>query len=327
MYYAWSRTISDLLDACKGKKCCLLSHRNLDGDAIGSLLAIYGYLKSLNASVAVASAPIPRIYVPFFEGISFIKAADINPDPQASVCIAVDCADNQRLEGDFVARNLPIEINIDHHLGNSEFAAHNFVDPKACATSEIIARVFFDLAAPISPQMASALYVGIVKDSNRFQLPTTTADTLFIASRLVQLGASIEQISNRLFECETLNHLQLLQRFLASLKFFANKKACIGILTEDDFRETGTTLEDADNFSQYPRSIEGVEIAVVVECLPDGSFKGSLRSKTPQYRVDTIARKFGGGGHLCASGFRRSGGSLQEFLETIMQTIGEGLGG
>ncbi len=178
----------------------------------------------------------------------------------------------------------------------------NVIDTQAAATCEILAGVFLDAGVPIDPRMAQALYTGILTDTGQFRFNATSQRCFVLAGELVARGASPSEVGYQIYERETAGKMQLLQRFLASLRFECDGKVCIGFLPEGIFVETGTKTEDTEGLVDYARCIEGVEIGVLLERRPGGGVKASLRSKDPAIRVDRIAAQYAGGGHACAAG-------------------------
>jgi phosphoesterase RecJ-like protein len=146
------------------------------------------------------------------------------------------------------------------------------------------------------------LYTGIVTDTGQFRFPATSHRCFLLAGELVERGASPAVVGYELYERETTGKLQLLQRFLASLRVECDGLVCVGRLPAGIFAETGTSGEDTEGMVDYARSIEGVEIGVLIEERPEGVVKASLRAKNAAYRMDRIAAAFHGGGHACAAG-------------------------
>ena len=178
----------------------------------------------------------------------------------------------------------------------------NVIDTQAAATCEILAGVFLDAGVPIDPRMAQALYTGILTDTGQFRFNATSQRCFVLAGELVARGASPSEVGYQIYERETAGKMQLLQRFLASLRFECDGKVCIGFLPEGIFVETRTKTEDTEGLVDYARCIEGVEIGVLLERRAGGGVKASLRSKDPAIRVDRIAAQYAGGGHACAAG-------------------------
>jgi phosphoesterase RecJ-like protein len=252
--------------------------------------------------VCVNADPVPRRLEFLTRGIAFQRTDEALAGAEHRAAIFVDCADLAR-GGERLKARFPNPSGvIDHHISNARYGAVNVIDPQAAATCEILAGVFLDAGLPIDPQMAQALYTGILTDTGQFRFNATSQRCFVLAGELVACGASPSEVGYQIYERETAGKMQLLQRFIASLRFECDGKVCIGILPEGIFVETGTTTEDTEGLVDYARCIEGVEIGVLLERRAGGGLKASLRSKEPSIRVDRIAAQYGGGGHACAAG-------------------------
>lgn len=311
---AFLRTLQD-------RRVVVISHARPDGDCIGSEVALVRVLRALGIDAICANPdPVPR-RIQFAVGDTpLVNFAQL---PQGDfVAIYVDCADQGRAGKDFKARFPAPFANIDHHLSNAGYAEHNFIDAGSSATAEILAGLFLDHHLPIDPQAAQSLYTGIATDTGQFRFPSTTRRTFQIVSELMARGAQPAAAAAELYERETPGKLDLLQRFLASLRYECGGRVCIGTLPDGIYAATGTTPEDAEGLVDYARSIEGVEIGVLIE-EQGAAIKGSLRAKDPIYRVDRVAANFNGGGHACAAGLNLKNVSIAEFQAKLVAALGE----
>ncbi len=263
----------------------------------------------------------PRRLQYLVEGMPFVRPIDIGADDER-ISLWVDCADAGRAGDKARERFARPFFNIDHHLSNIGYARYNFIDAQAAATAEILAGIFLDLDLPIDELTAKALYAGIMTDTGQFRFSSTTRRTFLITAELVARGASPAEAGDEIYERESLGKLQLLQRFLASLRLDCGGLVCVGSLPNGIFEETGTTVEDTEGLVDYARAIDGVEIGVLIEERP-GALKASLRCKNPIYRVDQVAAQFGGGGHACAAGLNLKNVSLAEFRPKLLGALAE----
>lgn len=315
---------SELLAACRGKKIAVAGHMRPDGDCAASQFALADILSGAGAAevVCVNQNPLPRLYENFARGLEFLDAGAF--DDRSFEVVTVDCADYARTNLRLCER-FPSPLGcIDHHFSNHSSARINAIDPSASATAELIAGMAFDAGLEISPENAGRLYMGIATDTRQFTTPSTRPTTFEIAARLLECGAEAAGVAVELYQRETMGKLKLLGRFLETLELFENSRACMGVLKAGIFAETGSEKADSDGLVDYARSIDGVEIALLLEQMPDG-VKGSLRAKTPEMRVNEIAARFGGGGHLAAAGFTAEGERLETFREKIVRIVGEHL--
>lgn len=308
-----------LVPSLKGKHVAVVGHARPDGDCIGSQVALARVLRTLGSTVICVNLDVvPRRLQFLVQDLTFVKAPDLPPgDWQA---IYVDCADHDRA-GEKAKARFPRPFgNIDHHLSNNGYAEHNFVEVAAAATAEILAGMFFDAKLPVDKVTAQALFSGIMTDTGQFRFNSTTRRTFMLAAELVALGAHPADVGGEIYERESAGKLQLLQRFLSSLKLECGGRVCVGVLPDGVFHETGSSVEDTEGLVDYARSIDGVDIGVLIEERP-GAIKASLRSKEPRFRVDQIAAQFGGGGHACAAGLNLKNVSMADFRPKLLAAI------
>ena len=300
----------------------MLGHRRPDGDCIGSQVALTRILRAMGTNaIAVNNDPVPRTLQKFVGDTPFTDPQGIEAGDYKIV--TVDCADHARVGDELRERFPSVFLNVDHHVSNTKFAEHNFVLSDASATGEILAKFFFDSDLEVDQTTADALYLGICTDTGQFCYSGTNAAVFEVCRKLCESGCNPSMVAHELYEREKPGRIQLLQKFLASFRMEFNDSVCIGSIREDFYQETGTKPEDAENFVDYARSLEGVEIGVLVEDR-NGKLKGSFRAKDKKYRVDLLAKQFSGGGHACAAGFNVDV-PFDEFYPNLVNSIGEHL--
>lgn len=292
-----------LIQQLAGRPVAVIGHARPDGDCIGSQVGLARVLAARGIEVTCVNPdPVPRRLQFLVPGMRFLRTDDILPRSGRYTAIFVDCADGAR-GGDRLQKAFPRPFMvIDHHLSNSGYGDHNFIDTGSAATAEILTGMFLDNAFVIDAPAAQALYAGILTDTGQFRFQSTSHRTFVLAAELLQRGARPSEAGYELYERETPGKLQLLQRFLASFEMECGGRLCLGRLTPRDFTETGTSAEDTEGLVDYARSIDGVDVGVLIEERDDGTYKASLRAKDPIYRVDRVAAQFNGGGHACAAG-------------------------
>ena len=317
-----SASFAELIRQLEGFSVLVLGHRRPDGDCIGSQVALTRILRALRINaIAVNNDPVPRTLQKFVGDTPFTDPQGIEAGDYKIV--TVDCADHARVGDELRERFPSVFLNVDHHVSNTKFAEHNFVLSDASATGEILAKFFFDSDLEVDQTTADALYLGICTDTGQFCYSGTNAAVFEVCRKLCESGCNPSMVAHELYEREKPGRIQLLQKFLASFRMEFNDSVCIGSIREDFYQETGTKPEDAENFVDYARSLEGVEIGVLVEDR-NGKLKGSFRAKDKKYRVDLLAKKFSGGGHACAAGFNVDV-PFDEFYPNLVNSIGEHL--
>lgn len=323
-----STRFAALLEELNGRRIAVIGHVRPDGDCIGAQLALCRILRSRGIdAVCVNHHNVPYNLKNFVRDTPFFHEDEFDNSAAPRIAVAVDCGSLSRLGKTLLAKAFPsgkIFASIDHHATNEFYASKNIVIPAAAATCHILAAFCLDNGIEIDAALAEALYVGIYTDTGRFAYSTTTAQVMEIAAELVRRGADPAKISRELYERERFGKLELLQRYLATATLLADGKVALAWIPKDAFAATGTTREDAENFVNYLRSIDGVRIACQLEQSHTG-VKGSLRGADDATRVDLLAQKLNGGGHIRAAGFNLDGADLDTDRGKIVSVVLEHL--
>ncbi len=301
----------------------IFPHVSADGDAIGSSLALALALKSAGKNVVVyIEENIPLVYrfLPGAELVRFVEPQDEVMD----VNIALDTGDVGRLGTRADAFfNAPCTINIDHHVTNTKFALLNYVDDKSASTGEIVYSLLKKLKLEIDKDISANLYTAISTDTGGFKYSNTTAQTHKIASELLSTGIDIGELSQRIFDNTTYSKLKLTQKAIELLELYHENKLAVVTLSQADIQATGANDEDCDGIVNIGRSIEGVEVSLLIKEKNKEEVRINLRSKT-FVDVSEIAISFGGGGHKRAAGCTVKG-SLSEVKELLIKAVIEKL--
>lgn len=294
----------------------ILSHKNPDGDTIGSALGLCLALRALGKNAAVlCSDPIPKMYeyldINWYDGSyepSFVVAVDV-----ASIQLF---GENNNVQ-EYVKR---ANLCIDHHGSNSGYAYATLLEPQAAAVCEILTDLIPDnLGVPLTPEIANCLYTGVATDTGCFRFTSTTAKTHLAAARLMEAGADAGRLNEILFECRSHSRIEAEREALESLEYYFDDRCAMICLTRDQIVQTGVANAELEDLTSLPRSIEGVEVGLTLRQQPDGSFKISVRTSR---NVDacSIARRLGGGGHNRAAGCEISG-NLDNAKRAILQEV------
>lgn len=312
----------NLLEKLDGKRVAVIGHVRPDGDCIGAQVALCRILRARGIdAVCVNHHAVPYNLKNFVGDTPFFHEDDFENDGR--IAVSVDCGSLLRLGKSLMEKAFPqgVFAAIDHHATNELFASEeNIVVASAAATCHLLAAFCMDNSIPIDATLATALYVGIATDTGQFQYSSTSADVLEIAGKLIRAGASPDFVSRELYEQEKFQKLELLQRYLATAMLLADGKVAVAWIPKTAFAETGTTREDAENFVNYLRGIAGVQIACQLEQSHTG-VKGSLRANNDFVRVDLLAQKLNGGGHVRAAGFNLDGADLDCDRGRIFEVI------
>jgi phosphoesterase RecJ-like protein len=284
----------------------LTTHEGPDGDALGSLLAMHHLLDQLGKDsvmfLAAKEFPLPIEY-------RFLPLEEVFHEPPADMAdrtvVFLDCGNVERMPFDFLSNDGVHVVNIDHHHDNTRFGDVNLVDVAASSTAEIVYGIALHMGVEITPDMAAALYVGLVTDTGRFSYENTNADTHRIAAALIEAGVDVNDIYRRLYEHVPLEKLRLVARALNAIE-----RPCEGLavtyIREADYEATGSGEEMTEGIIDFLRSLDGAKVAAVIRELGSrgrAARKVSLRSSGDGVDVSAIARVHGGGGHVRAAGF------------------------
>jgi phosphoesterase RecJ-like protein len=287
----------------------VVSHAKPDGDAIGSLIAMGLALDALNKKTTLYNeSPIPAVYRFLPSGNRIVRHINC---ASFDIAVMLDCGDLERI-GKAVSsvRQIPVIVNIDHHITNTRFGNFQLIDTSACATAEIIFRLIKQMEVPINQAIATSIYTGILTDTGSFRFSNTNRAAFAICQEMVELGVNPYSIAQHVYGTYSLGRIKLLNRALDSIEISKNGKLSIMTLTQDMFDETHTKPEDVDGLINYAKNIEDVIVAVLIQKHQNGKgkpkdfnrFHVSLRSDG-MVDVAAIASSFGGGGHSSAAGF------------------------
>ncbi len=279
----------------------IASHKDPDGDAIGSLIAMGLALEALNKNITLyneSSIPSAYRFLPSVERI----VRQIKETNTYDTAIILDCADFQRIgKISSVISKIPVIINIDHHITNTRFGNFNLIDTSACAATVIIYNLLKEMALPINSAIATSIYTGILTDTGSFRFANTNKSAFAICEKMVEAGVDPYNVARHIYGRYSLGQIKLLNLALESIEISDNGKMSMMILTKNMFDETGTRHEDSNGLINYAKSIENIKIAALIHELSH-NYHVSLRSDGT-VDVAMIAGSFGGGGHYRAAGF------------------------
>ena len=308
------QSIKQLLS--KPKKIVIVTHRNPDGDAYGSSLALYLYLLKFDHLVSVVSpndCPNFLKWLPKEDKI-IIFENDVKKGTkiieEAEIIFTLDFNAFHRV-GEKMQRVLekvnPIFVMIDHHQQPDDFAKFTYVDPKICSTSQMIFQFLdkLDHLNFIDKDIATCMYTGILTDTGSFRFPATTSETHRIVAQLLDKGANNSEIYNQIHDVNTFNRMQLLGKALQNLKIIDEYHTAYITLSQSELNKFKFQKGDTEGFVNYALSLKNVIFAAIfIEDRKQGIIKISFRS-VGNFSVNDFSRNyFNGGGHINAAGGR-----------------------
>ena len=296
----------------------LLTHESPDGDAIGSILAIYGYLTYINKSVDMVISDIPKI----FDFLPFINNVVDKTDKEYDLCIVLDCASKERIcQNEDYFSKCKNSLCIDHHVSNTNYCDVSLVMGNISSCSQVIYYLFKEWNIPLSKDILTCLISGVLTDTNGFSINSVDKDTFIMAANIVEFGIDIHNIYNRLLCKKTMSQFKLTKLATDRLEFLDDGKIAFTYILKKDFDDVGAVIGEHEGIVDIGRNIDGVMVSVFLR--EDDGFTISLRS-TGTVDVSKIAKTLGGGGHFMASGCKYNG-TLQETKNIIVNEIKKGL--
>ena len=272
----------------------IITHRRPDGDTIGSSAVLCMGLRQLGKTAHILENPeITPKYAHLHKGLT---------KPQVEIgdfVVSVDVASPGMLPDG--CKTVAFDLRIDHHGNATSFTPVELVEPGAAACGEIVYGVLQEIGAELDIPMANALYTAISTDTGCFRYANTTADTFAVAAACANAGAEVFQINQALFETNSLARLKVQSWMLQNAIFLQEGKIAVCPLPKAVEAACGAGEDDLDNISGFPRTIEGVQLAVTIREENANRVKMSVRA-VPGQDASALCAKFGGGGHKGAAG-------------------------
>lgn len=310
----------------------LMTHLRPDADGLGAQLALHRALTTLGKKprVAIPSKLPPRYAFldPQRTVIEDFKAAAFTD--RDSVVILDTGTWNQLGDphirpsfADWLKESPLPRVVVDHHRTQDDLGGPHFVDTSSESTGRLAHEIIRALGVPLTSEMANHLFMAVATDTGWFRHSNTTPSTFTLTAELMAAGANPTLLYEQLYESAPLARLRLLGLALDRLQVRAGGKIAFTEIRLADYPATGSVPGDTEDLINFPRSIEGVEVALVFIEQVDGGTKVSLRARSVD--VSKIAEQFGGGGHRLASG-ARTNKPLPETREAVLAAVEVALG-
>ena len=275
----------------------LLCHRRPDGDTVGSAFALYYALQMLGKEVRVLCAdPLPEMYRYLYPDYTPSRV----PEWPVEYVVAVDVATADLLGGLEEKYGTMVDLCIDHHPSNTDYAALTCLWAGAAACAEPAAAIIKAIGLPVAGRIAKCLYTGLATDTGGFRFSNTTAATMRLAAEIMESGVDTARLNTCIFESVSKAKMLAEARMMSALQFYENDRIAVMPVTLAMRAETGVTGEELEDVAGIPRKIEGVLLGITIK-EHEGECHISLRSKEP-VNADQIAAAFDGGGHRFAAG-------------------------
>ena len=306
------------------KSAVIFTHMRPDGDTLGSALALHRALSLLKInSEVVNEGEIPHRYR-FLEATREIKRT---PTLDAEAYISVDSSDENRL-GELKTAFLrgaakgKSTFNIDHHIANSRYCKYNFVRERA-SNCENIAELIQLLGVTPDREIADALFMGMVTDSGGFSHGDVNGDTFRAAAYAADAGANVKDVTYETYKKQSKARAEMYASVISRLRYFLDDRLAVAIISQETLSKYNLEQDATEGVVDFAINIDVVEVSVCLLETKKGQYKASLRSK--RANVNEVARVFGGGGHVLASGCMLFG-ELEEVLDRLRYAVLQHLG-
>lgn len=308
------------------KKCSrflIVSHVDLEGDALGSELALASLLNKLGKTAYIVTSDKKLVdnYKFLYGGKKIYRRLD--SDKFEAVFI-IDCANRERIGkiSNLIGRKKLI-INIDHHRDNQKFGQVNWIDPQASSTGEMIYRLFELTRTKLGKQDALTIYTAILTDTGSFRHANTTSRVFQICSRLLEFGVEPVKVYTKIYENNSAQDIALAAQIISKISFAANNRIAWLAINQSSLKQIQGKHEVFDKLLDFARSIGTVKVVLIFSQVNKGLIKLNLRSKSP-VDVQKVARAFGGGGHKFASGCKFKG-TLKQAKQALLKRVKQAL--
>lgn len=297
-----NNSLSEIAEILLGsEKAVLYPHENMDGDALGSCVALALALrqKGKNALILIDEK--------ITSDLAFMNCGLITRDfdeaKDADLSVLVDAGDIERIgtRGEVFLTGKE-SLCIDHHRTSAPFCRYNLIDPDAAAAGLLVFDVIKALGAEGTPEMGNALFAAITTDTGKFQYSNTDKRTHLVTAELYDWGMDHLFVSNEIYENNRPERMRIESMAILAASFYAGGRLAMTFVTREMLKASGADMSETDVIIPKLRSIRGVEVAAVLKEEEPEKIKVSLRSKN-SFDVSSVAQAEGGGGHSRAAGF------------------------
>lgn len=293
-------TVKEICEILKSKNNIeILTHASPDGDTLGCGYALCLALQSMGKNARVIVEKMPQKFKFLTKGVK-------EQDFQGEFVVSVDIAALSLLGSNAEKYAKIIDLCIDHHGSNSIEIQDKYVVADAAAACEIIYQIIIELGIKITKEIANCLYTGISTDTGCFRFSNTTAQTHRIAADLMEAGCDFEIINKNMFDTKSKARVELEKNLYDTMEYFADGKGAIMCISLDMLERLNISGDEIEGIENIPRLIEGVLLGITMKEREKNSYKVSVRTNEG-INASVFSAKFGGGGHIAASGCKISG--------------------
>jgi len=311
----------------KYKSFVITAHVNLEGDSLGSQLAMKDLLDRLGKKTTIVDSDAVPDHYKFLPGAEAV-CNKIDKNMKFDAMMILDCPTLKRIGRvrELIGKDTPV-ISVDHHVSNEKFGGVNWVDSNASSAGEMVYRLFKAMNVPLTKETALYLYIAILTDTGSFNYENTSSITHEIAGELLGYGLDPAIVSEKVYERRSVSDLKFLGHVLSTIKLDKKGEVAYLEITKKLLQKTGADISKSEGFVNYARSIDKVKVAMLFREDPKipNRVNVSFRSKG-NIDVNGIASCFGGGGHVKASGCIIDG-NIKEAKAKVLKKVRDILDG
>jgi bifunctional oligoribonuclease and PAP phosphatase NrnA len=311
------------------RRAILTTHLNADGDGAGCEVALASWLRANGSEAWIVNPTLfPDSFRFLMGGADWVvdagsrSAQDLSET--ADLAVVLDTGEVPRIgRVRSLIRELPTVV-VDHHQpGEQPIGGISLRDPEACATGELLFDIILAAGGPWTPEALRGMYVAILTDTGSFRFANSSPGSHRVAAELVERGVDPEETYASVYGAAPLRKYRLLARALDTLDVDESSGIAWMIVPQDAINELGATPDDLEGMVDVPRGIRGVHVGLLFRQSSTGEVKVSFRANGP-VDVNELARRFGGGGHVRASGAMVPG-PMARAVETVVTATREAM--
>ena len=295
----------------------ILTHKSPDGDTLGSGFALCHFLRNMGKKANVINSDkFPARYSFMYEGYQPWEFEE-------KFVVAVDIAD-PALIGSGLSRYQQegaVDLCIDHHISNKNFAKKTYVDGGASAAAMLIYEIIKISGEKMTDLMAKCLYTGISTDTGCFKYENTTPRAHIIAAELMAYNIDYANVNREMFDVKSRGRLEAEQKVISAMTYHFDGRCSMIVLTKQLMEQCGVDQSEFDGVASIPLSVEGVDIGITVKERHTNYYKISVRT-TDKLNASEFCKQFGGGGHIRAAGCEIQG-TLEEVEKKLLDGVGK----
>lgn len=296
----------------------ILIHQNPDGDCVGAGTALYHVLKAMGKrSKILCSDDIPKRY-------SFMMDNYVEEDFKPKFFVATDVADANLLGKYKDVYGDKVDLCIDHHISNTDYAQNTLVCPFDSSACEVVYELMKILGVPVTDVIAKCIYTGIATDTGCFKYDSATARCFEIVSELKRnFHIDYAEINRRMFDIKSIGRLKIESAATDSMEHYLDGRCTMICITSDILNKWTVEESELDGCAGIPLQAKGAEIGVTIRQKGKDCYRISMRSAT-DVNVSNICASLGGGGHVKAAGCQLHG-TLEDVKQKIIEAVKKGL--